>query len=1234
VFSINLYKHELETKLSELVESPVTIGYLSAKMYRLYPEISLKNVSLLNNNQQTNITLKEVHLGFDLTEMLLTGQLIAATHIRLIGAKLSVIRQQDGRFSVVGLKAGDGQPLWLLQGKNYQLLDSEISWLDKKRQGKKVTFKQVDLVIKNDVGENRHQIHFLSQLPSFYGKKLRVSVDIQGNVFEPDNLNGRIFIAGENIQFSKLFTGELPLKLILKQGMGDFKFWGEIQQSELKALMGRINTQKLTLQRSDAKKLKFNALKGKFNWINQDNSWHLDIEDLIYQDHKKNSQASTFSLKITNLNHPKLAAQIKQLDLRFLNRLYQFFTPLITKSIEPIDKFSISGELSKGLLFADIEQQHYALKAGFKQLSIKDASGFQSISNLSGSILGNNEQGYLTLNSSNLRLHSKTSFRRPLKISQLTGNIHWLQSCDDWVINSNFLRLETPDFQTENKFILKIPKTKQPTFIDLQTAFYEIKDVSQLKRYFPINSMGKETIAWLDNAFISGSIKRGDFTLYGDLVDFPFKKHQGVFQVLFTTHDLNLHYAENWPNFKGVNADVMFLNEGLEVNVHHAKAGKININKVSATIPSLEKSDYLSAKVEAQGKIIDSLNWLQQTPLNLSTNKILEQLAIKGENDIRVDLKIPLTDKGAEYVKGQVKFKRASAKVRALELPITAIKGTLNFDEQHFYTDKLRAVTLGSAIHINLKDNAKTIELKVKGKVSIKALQQQFKLDNLTFAKGNTAYQLQLNLPMNDNQDAKLKLSSDLVGISLKLPKILAKKRDEKKSFLVKLAINSKPLLLASIFYNQNLTFKLKFNKQSKKLQAANVLLGQGKVNFPSQKGVNVQLNQPNFYPLAWLDFINNQPNKRNSSLLTRIDIKTPAFNWKNKNFGAFSLNLTREKNNWRGFIDSRFGIGKINLPITGIGKYRLDMEMINLSELAKIETTKKDNNTDSRKKIIPIDIQSKQLIWRGINLGKLSLSSHRKGQGLYFDSIALLGKNYNLALTADWNNENNQSQTHLQGQLKTNEFGELLKKLNFTDDLKETIAKINVDLNWQGAPYQFSLAALNGKVKLNLTEGRISSIEPGFGRLLGVLAMKQWIKRLQLDFDDIYKEGLSFNSIQGHYNLQNGKAYSDNLIVDAIPAEIFLKGEIDLRLQQLDKEISVVPKSSAALPIAGTIVGGIATVIAQTVTGEYEEGFYLRTKYQLQGKWDKLKVTPLHEQDGLLPKIGRGLTDFSWIVD
>jgi len=52
------------------------------------------------------------------------------------------------------------------------------------------------------------------------------------------------------------------------------------------------------------------------------------------------------------------------------------------------------------------------------------------------------------------------------------------------------------------------------------------------------------------------------------------------------------------------------------------------------------------------------------------------------------------------------------------------------------------------------------------------------------------------------------------------------------------------------------------------------------------------------------------------------------------------------------------------------------------------------------------------------------------------------------------------------------------------------------------------------------------------------MLALAQWIKRAQLDFSDVYKEGLTFNTIKGHFDLLNGIASTHDLVVDAIPAK------------------------------------------------------------------------------------------------
>jgi hypothetical protein len=74
------------------------------------------------------------------------------------------------------------------------------------------------------------------------------------------------------------------------------------------------------------------------------------------------------------------------------------------------------------------------------------------------------------------------------------------------------------------------------------------------------------------------------------------------------------------------------------------------------------------------------------------------------------------------------------------------------------------------------------------------------------------------------------------------------------------------------------------------------------------------------------------------------------------------------------------------------------------------------------------------------------------------------------------------------------------------------------------------------------------------------------------------------------------------------------------------------VPKSADAVPIAGTIMGKVASLIGQGLTGKNQDGFFFGSHYLVKGEWGRVQVIPHHENDGLLQKTWNGLTDFSWL--
>jgi len=243
-----------------------------------------------------------------------------------------------------------------------------------------------------------------------------------------------------------------------------------------------------------------------------------------------------------------------------------------------------------------------------------------------------------------------------------------------------------------------------------------------------------------------------------------------------------------------------------------------------------------------------------------------------------------------------------------------------------------------------------------------------------------------------------------------------------------------------------------------------------------------------------------------------------------------------------------------------------------------------------------------------------------------------LVGKEQKLQISGDWKEKGLHSETRLQGRLELSNAGQTLNQLGITKDLVDTKAVIDFTSNWHAAPYDFSLQSMLGKLDVNVTNGRILSIEPGFGRLLGILAMEQWVKRLQLDFSDVFQQGLSVNSITGHFNILNGKAMTRDLVIDAIPAKINISGQTDFINKKLDEVASVIPKSADAVPIAGTIMAKVTGLIGRTLTGKDQEGFFFGSQYQVKGGWDDAQIIPLHENEGLLQKTWNGITGFPWV--
>lgn len=1241
---VKAYRNELEAKVGEALGAPVRIGNLHAHIAGFRPELVLADISVAATaGPAPAIQLQEIRLGVDLLESIMTRRFLSAMHVTLVGAKLGVFRKADGSIAVTGFKGEGDAPLWLLQGRHYEVLQSEVVWHDEKDAAPPQTFRDVDIFIENYHAEKRRLIHVFLDLPKDLGQSLRLSMDASGNIFAPGGINGRLYVEGKQVNLSNLFAGHTPEGLTVTAGAADLKLWSDWHKSRMTILLGQLRATQVKLLGAENEILDINTLGANFRWLREAESWQLQVKNLQIDagNLQWHNEAFRLSAVVGGVDEgvQQIAALFPRLHIADLTRLALFSRQLKAPLAHSLQRFKPSGTLQNVSLLVEPEKQHYSFRGNFAQLGWSAWDNVPAVQRLTGFIEGNEQGGRVRLASRNGQIDFPRLFREAMPISRLSGMLQWRQMPDMWELSGAMLELDTPDIETKNRLLLQIPKGSEPVFIDLQTAFGNVKDIGQAKKYLPSKIMDGEVVGWLDHALITGTVPEGAALLRGNLKDYPFNAHEGVFEVLFTAYGGELHVHPEWPHIKNITADVRFLQSELQADIHGGESEGLQIGQATASIVSLQNSNHVVLNGKVGGDLQNASAYLQKTPLRDTINPVLEFMKAKGASDADLNLQIPLSEKASAKVNGILHFSNAELSVLPLQLPVQGVKGDLLFNEQGVSARGIKAKALGSKVAADIVQSGEQTVVRLDGSIAVDNLASTLPSPYWSAAHGQAAYQLRLAFPGIGQQPASLDLTSNLQGLALDLPGTLQKKAGQPRSLSIEFGFPEGVLLPMAVNYSNELRASVYIDKQSKSLYSADVLLTQQGSNdatvLSAQPGVTIGVKRQDFAIDPWLQATSQAGDlSSKADVLRALTIKTQHLRWQGNDLGESNIELQKREGRWQGAIISSFAAGNISLPqhFSHTEKLVLDLQMLNLSPLADLHS---QGEAPSPLNWPGLQINSHKVLWRSVNLGALNLRAEPTVNGLDFSEVVLHAPDKNLQLAGRWQASGKHSFSEAKGWLHCDALGNLLAQLDIVQDMQETAGKIDFTLHWNGAPYQVNFANLQGIVSADFEEGRMLGVNPGIGRVLGILALDQWKRRLQLDFSDAYAEGLTYNRIKGRFELVDGYALTDDLTIEAVPAKIEIKGKTGLVAHDWDQLVIVTPKTSAALPIAGTIAGKLITGAASLVAEESfveELKHFASAAYAVKGKWGAAEITPLPESDGVLRKVWTGMTDFSWL--
>ncbi len=261
---------------------------------------------------------------------------------------------------------------------------------------------------------------------------------------------------------------------------------------------------------------------------------------------------------------------------------------------------------------------------------------------------------------------------------------------------------------------------------------------------------------------------------------------------------------------------------------------------------------------------------------------------------------------------------------------------------------------------------------------------------------------------------------------------------------------------------------------------------------------------------------------------------------------------------------------------------------------------------TDPRK-LPAMQVRADDFAWEGRRFGRLDAVISRSAHGLTFDTLQSRSTNFTIGAKGSWLMETGGPRTRLELTLTSSDFGAAAADLGYRDAIDASQALIQGQLWWPGGPSADALRYLNGTLSISLQHGQLRDIEPGAGRMLGLLSVTQLPRRLALDFSDVTTKGLAFNVVNGDFELRNGNAYTQNLLLKGPAVNIGIVGRTGLATEDYDQVVAVSGNTGGPLAVAGAlaagpVVGAGVLVLSQLFKDQLQQ--LARVYYHVTGTW------------------------------
>ncbi len=1229
------YQQRVVARVREATGLTLEFESVYARIGRYGPEIVFSGARVLPaSGDQPLVSAESGRVSLSILRTLWYRR-IEVGRVSLVRPRLNFVIHTDGTVQLVGQFALQQRPeaertplsLERLPRGTFEIRDATLDVLDLRARQGRFELTGADIEIERKGGHVA--LHGQVELPPHLGSALEFEADVQGDLADTGALEWRAGVDAHDLDFEQ-WAALLPDSFVVPAaGQGSFDVAARGVGRQLNALRVKPNIADLRFAGADGE---FTRIAGDIRLQREQDTMTVQASGLELSRTGAPWRPTSLKAELTRRDGRIATATVRADYLRIEN-LAALAVLLPAGALrEQITALAPRGELfGVDVTLTNTGERRLPDITGrlrFTDIGFEPIGRGAGFSGLDGSIEGRGAGGVVQVTTRDALIKWPLQWRALAELRVADGRGEWSRFGEGvrfWLDDG---LVETGHGTVRGKLRLLFRPGELP-LMDLSATATDF-DLTQTWRYLQIERLKPKTIGWLDAAFRAGRVTEARVSMTGPTRGFPYRENQGRFHVIGHATGLDLFFAPGWPEIRGVETGFEFNGPAMRATATRGNLGGVAFTHAEAHSADLRDA-ILALRASVRGDAGRAIRLLQASPLAPSFGAAFGDLAGSGPLTGELAMYLPLKDFERRVVTVHATMSGVALRHRTQPVEVADLSGQLWIRNREIHAPALTGRLFGGPLQASistttLANGNLSTQVNAQGTLHGALLQPVARLPVNAGLTGTADWRGFLTVDRNADREiparGTLRLSSDLRGLASKLPEPFAKNAEAVRPLTISANFDgaSGPRIQAQLGRDLHALLQWRSKPEAAPIERGIVAFGAAApASLPKAAGLWLtgRLESASLTDLLELKW--DEPRGRplyewlGGADLTIGSIEVLGYGFKN-----LSGRLRPGNRAWEVDVNGDTALGHLVVPYTFPGEVPmvLDLERLHFGEPVRAD----EGGPDPDPRQLPaIRVNLRDFVFAERRFGHVEAEFARGTAGMTLNQFTMQHADFTASGRGSWLVREQGAECRLEFVAESGNVLGFMNAMQLGSLIAGKHGRVSANLSWSGAPEINALERLSGRLEIAAKDGRLTSVEPGAGRVFGLMSLAHLPRRLALDFGDLTGDGLAYDTMRGTFRLTDGEAYTDNLTMRGAAAEIGIAGRTSLRHRTYDQTAVVTGQLGASLGVAGALAAGPAIGAALLLFSQiFKESLKGATRgyYRITGSWEDPQVTRIDAQE------------------